>query len=138
MKSSADTSIYIGTDSVRFKKNGDWWARYATVIVLHIDSCHGCQIYHDTVEQRDFGSIKQRMLNEVAFAVQHGLEIIDDIGERHFGVHCDINKNPKHKSNVALKEAQGYVLGTLGIMPTFKPDSQIASHCADHIVKQGY
>jgi predicted RNase H-related nuclease YkuK (DUF458 family) len=136
--SSQETAIMIGTDSVRFKKNGIWYARYSTVIVLHIDQSRGCKLYHDTVEMPDYGSIKQRMLNEVGFAVQHGLEILDDVGTRPFAVHCDINTNPKHKSNVALKEAQGYVMGTLGVMPQFKPQSQVASHCADHIVKKGY
>lgn len=135
--SSKDSSIYIGCDSLRFKKNGLWYAKYSTVIIVHMDSKKGCRLFHDSVSMQDFGVIKQRMLNEVMFAVNAALEIIDDIGDRHFEIHCDINPSPKHKSNVAVKEALGYVRGNLGVEAKIKPHAFAAMHAADHLVRQG-
>jgi predicted RNase H-related nuclease YkuK (DUF458 family) len=40
-----------------------------------------------------------------------------------------------YKSNVAVKEALGYVKGTLGIDAKIKPDSFAATHAADHVVR---
>lgn len=135
--SSLESSVYIGCDSIRFKKNGLWHARYSTVIIVHMDSNRGCKLFYDSQVMQDFGVIKQRMLNEVMFAVNAAMEIIDDIGNRHFELHIDINPNPKHKSNVAVKEALGYVRGNLGIEAKIKPHAFAAMHAADHLVRQG-
>lgn len=135
--SSLDSSVYIGSDSIRFKKNGLWYAKYSTVIIVHKDSNKGCTLFHDSVVLQDFGVIKQRMLNEVMFAVNAALEVLEDIGERHFELHIDINPSPKHKSNVAVKEALGYVRGNLGIEAKIKPYAFAAMHAADHLVRQG-
>jgi predicted RNase H-related nuclease YkuK (DUF458 family) len=50
-------------------------------------------------------------------------------------VHLDINPNPKHKSSIAVKEALGWVKGSLGIDAKIKPDSFAATHAADHVVR---
>jgi predicted RNase H-related nuclease YkuK (DUF458 family) len=133
--SRPDDNVYVGCDSIRFKKHGIWYARYATVIILHKEGSKGGRMFYDIQTMPDYGSIKQRMLNEVAFAVQHASDVIDVIGDRHFEIHIDINRSPKHKSNVALKEAAGYVLGTFGFEPKFKPESWAATHCSDHLVR---
>lgn len=133
--SSPASSIYVGCDSIRFKKNGQWMARYSVVIVLHLDSSRGCKLFHKTVTMNDYGNLKQRLLTEAGFAIEAASEIIEVVGDRHFAVHLDINKNPHHKSNVALKEAAGYVMGSLGIEATFKPDAWCASATADHVVR---
>jgi predicted RNase H-related nuclease YkuK (DUF458 family) len=137
--SSPDSAVYLGCDSDRFKRNvngkSQWFARYSTVVVLHYSSSRGCRLFHDTVEMSDYGSLKQRMLTEVGLAVEHALKLVDVIGDRHFEIHCDVNKDPKHKSFVALSEARGYVLGTLGFEPKFKPDAWAATHCSDHVVR---
>lgn len=135
--SSPESSVYIGSDSKRFKKNGLWYAKYSTVIIVHMDSSRGCKLFYDSVVMQDFGVIKQRMLNEVMFAVNAAIEVLDDIGDRHFEIHIDINPNPKHKSNVAVKEALGYVKGNLGIDAKIKPHAFAAMHAADHLVRQG-
>lgn len=133
--SSDDNAVYLGCDSIRFKKQGKWFARYSTVIILHKGGRHGGSIFYDTVVDPDYGNIRQRMLNEVAYAVQHATEIIDVIGPRHFEIHLDINPNPIHKSNAALAEAMGWVRGQFGDIVKCKPDSFAATHCADHIVR---
>lgn len=134
-KSSKESSIYVGTDSIRFKKNGTWNARYSTVIILHMDSKHGCKLFHETLTMPDYGNLKQRLLNEVSFAVDAASKIIDVIEDRHLEIHLDINKSPKHKSNVAIKEALGYVLGSFGFEPKFKPEAFAATHAADQAVR---
>lgn len=133
--SSESSAVYLGCDSIRFKKNGLWFAKYSTVIILHKDGRHGGSIFFDSVEMQDYGVIKQRMLNEVSFAVQHASEIIDVIGDRKFEIHLDINPDPKHKSNSALSEAMGWVRGQFGNVVKCKPHSFAATHAADHIVR---
>jgi predicted RNase H-related nuclease YkuK (DUF458 family) len=105
------------------------------VIVVHVNSKHGCQIYHDTRDFPDYGNLKQRLLTEVQFAVEAATEIMDVIGNRHLEIHLDVNPDPKNKSNIAVNEAIGWVRGSLGIEPHIKPNSWAASHCADHVVR---
>jgi len=135
INSSPSSSIYVGADSIRYKKNDKWFAKYSTVIILHVDSKHGCKLFHKSVDLPDYGAIKQRLLNEVMYAIEAAYEVIDVIGDRHFEVHLDINPSPNHKSNVAVKEALGYVKGSLGVDAVIKPNSFAATHCADHLVK---
>lgn len=133
--SSKESSVYVGCDSIRFKKKEGWFARYSVVVVLHLDSSKGCKLFHKTIDVRDYGNLKQRLLMEAGFAIEVASEIIDVVGDRQFQVHLDLNPSPKHKSNVALKEAIGYVQGSLGITPIVKPHSWAASHSADHAVR---
>lgn len=134
--SSPESCVYLGTDSIRYRTKGQWMARYTTVVILHIDGGKGCKLFENTVTMPDYGNVKQRMLNEVAFTVQHGSEIVDYIGDRKFEIHIDVNPDPRHKSNAALSEARGYIIGTFGFEPKFKPDSLAATHGADHLVRR--
>lgn len=135
-RSASDSSVYVGCDSVRFKKNGRWFARYATVIVVHHSTRHGASIFHETEVLDDYGNLKVRLLNEVMFATNAALAIMDHLEGRQLEIHLDINPNPKHKSNVAIKEAIGYVLGSTGQTPKVKPESWAASHASDHCARQ--
>lgn len=136
-ESSLESSVYIGSDSIRYKKNGKWYAKYSTVIVLHTDSKHGCKLFHRSVDLPDFGALKQRLMAEVGYTIEAAYEILDAVGNRHLEIHIDINPNPKHKSSVAVKEALGYVKGSLGIDAKVKPSSWAATHAADHLVRSG-
>lgn len=145
VNSSKESCVYIGCDSVRFKKKIDgktqWFARYTTIVVLHYDGCHGARLFQNTETIRDFGAddpkkaVRLRMMTEVGYVVQAGLELVDAIGDRKFEIHLDINNDERHASHTALKEARGYILGTFGIEPKFKPDAPAATHGADHIVR---
>jgi predicted RNase H-related nuclease YkuK (DUF458 family) len=134
--SSKHSEVMIGCDSIRFKKQGRWFARYSVVVVLHIDGNKGCKLFHASEVLPDYGNLKMRLMTEVGYAVACATEIADYVDDRPFSVHLDINRNPKHKSNVAMKEAIGYVRGTLGFDPMLKPESMAASHCADHVVRK--
>ena len=135
LESSRQSSVYIGCDSIRFRKNGMWHAKYSTVVILHMDSKHGCRLFHESVDMPDFGNLKQRLLNEVQMAVMAATEIIEVLGDRHMEIHLDINPDPKHKSSVAVREALGWVKGSLGLDAKIKPASFAATHAADHVVR---
>ena len=135
LDSSPQSSVYIGCDSIRIRKNKQWYAKYSTVIIVHMDSKRGCKLFHESVDMPDFGNLKQRLLNEVQMAVMAATEIVDVLGDRHMEIHLDINPNPKHKSSVAVKEALGWVKGSLGLDAKIKPHSFAATHAADHVVR---
>ncbi len=135
--SSPESSVYIGCDSVRFKKNGRWFARYATVVVLHMNSSNGCKLFYHENVLPDYGkkteSLQQRLLNEASFAITVATQIIEIIEDRHLEIHLDINPDPIHKSNQAAVAASGYVLGSTGIKPKIKPEAFAAMFAADRI-----
>lgn len=134
--SSEVSSVYIGADSIRHRrKNGQWMAKYSVVVILHTDSKHGCRLFHKSYDEPDYGGLKQRLLNEVNYAVSCATEILDVIGDRPWAIHLDINPDPKHKSSIAVKEALGWVKGALGIDAVIKPAAFAASHAADHVVR---
>jgi predicted RNase H-related nuclease YkuK (DUF458 family) len=135
LDSSPSSSVYIGCDSIRFRKNKQWYAKYSTVIIVHMDSKKGCRLFHESVDMPDYGNLKQRLLMEVQLAVAAATEVIDVLGDRHMEVHLDINPDPKHKSNVAVKEALGWVKGSLNLDAKIKPASFAATHAADHAVR---
>jgi len=134
--SSKESSVYIGTDSIRYNKKGKWFAKYSTVIILHKDSKHGCTLFHNSLDLPDYGNIRQRLMSEVGFALEAATSVLDVLDGRHMEIHLDINPNPIHKSNVAVKEALGWVKGTLGIDAKIKPDGFAATHAADHVVRK--
>ena len=135
LESSLQSSVYIGCDSIRFRKNKQWYAKYSTVVIVHMDSKKGCKLFHESVDMPDYGNLKQRLLMEVQMAVAAATEIIDILEDRHMEIHLDINPNPKHKSSIAVKEALGWVKGSLGIDAKIKPSSFAATHAADHAVR---
>ena len=80
-------------------------------------------------------SIKERMLNEVNKSVEIAYAIcsvLDTYGVE-MEVHADINTDPDFKSNVALKDAMGYILG-MGYVFKAKPFAFASSNCADMMV----
>jgi uncharacterized protein len=48
-------------------------------------------------------------------------------------VHADINTDPYFQSNIALREAMGYIMG-MGFVFKGKPDAFASSNCADKVV----
>lgn len=129
--SSEETAIYIGCDSKTFSKRRQHFAAYVIAIVLHIDGKSGGKLYKQVTIERDFGNIRQRLMNEVYMAGAIALDVVESIGERPFEVHLDINTDPEHKSSVCVKEATGFIMGTLGITPKLKPEAFAASTISD-------
>ena len=130
--SSPESAIYIGCDSLRVPAKNK--AVFSTVIVLHRDSKHGCNIFHNQVTIPDYGQMRPRLLMEVHYALEAFYAIEDIVGNRRLEIHLDVNPDPRHASNVVTNEALGWVRG-LGIEARIKPDSFAATTAADHFVR---
>jgi hypothetical protein len=125
-----ELKVCIGTDSqVKGKET-----EFATVIVFIRKGKGGFMyICNETTLQKM--SIKQRMLTEVAKSVAVAYPLCN-IFSRYcvdMEVHVDINTNPNFKSNDALKEAMGYIMG-MGFAFKAKPDAFASSSCANKMV----
>lgn len=91
-------------------------------------------IHNETTKQKM--SIKQRMLMEVSKSIEVAYALCN-IFSRYsvdMEVHADINTNPNFKSNDALKEAMGYIIG-MGFAFKVKPDAFASSNCANKVVQ---
>ncbi|MGG9964750.1 ribonuclease H-like YkuK family protein [Ferruginibacter sp. SUN106] len=125
-----ELKVCIGTDSqVKGKET-----EFATVIVFIRKGKGGFMyICNETTLQKM--SIKQRMLTEVAKSIEVAYPLCNVFSRYSVDmeVHVDINTNPNFKSNDALKEAMGYILG-MGFAFKAKPDAFASSSCANKIV----
>ena len=122
--------VCIGTDSqVKGKET-----EFATVIVFLREGHGGFMFIHNDRTRQNF-SIKERMLMEVAKSIEIAFELCDlfTIYDIDMEVHADINTNPQFKSNDALREAMGYILG-MGFAFKAKPEAFASSSCANKIV----
>jgi predicted RNase H-related nuclease YkuK (DUF458 family) len=135
---NSDTRIYLGCDSIRFTQKNLWYARYATVAIIHMNGKNGCRIFSNISIEPDFdlrkNRPKMRMMNEVAKVCELYNQLAPFVDEFDVEIHLDINTDPKHGSSCAANEAAGYVLGMTGVEPKLKPDSWAASFGADAIV----
>lgn len=133
----SNTKVYLGCDSVRFTKNSRWYARYATVAIVHMNGKNGCKIFKNISVEADYdlkkSRPKMRMMNEVSKVCQLYTQLAPFIDEYDIEIHLDINTDPKHGSSCAASEAAGYVLGMTGLEPKLKPESWAASFGADAV-----
>lgn len=122
--------VCIGSDSQI--KGGT--VEYATVIVFLREKKGGFMFVSTESKKQQIG-IKERMINEVARSVQVAYSLCDllDRYKVELEVHADINTDPEFPSNVALKEAMGYILG-MGFIFKAKPNAFASSCCADKMV----
>lgn len=122
--------VCIGTDSQ--VKGLD--TEFATVIVFLREKHGGFMFIHNEKTRQQY-SIKERMLVEVSRSIETAYELCDLFTEYDVDmeVHADINTNPHFKSNEALREAMGYILG-MGFAFKAKPEAFASSCCADKIV----
>jgi len=137
---SPESSVYLGCDSMRIKKRGDWFALYSVVIVVHLDSKHGAKIFGYNVLERDHeknpGKPFNRMMTEAYKVAELYAAIEDDIILMdNIEIHLDVSPHEINGSNVAVKAAVGYILGVCGIEPKIKPDAFCASYAADRMVR---
>ena len=136
---SPNTKIYIGADSERFLIGKDWYADYTLAVVVHINGNNGCKIFGEVQRERDYDQKKNRprmrLMNEVYKLAELYQKLHDVLEDREVEVHLDINPDPRHKSNVAVKEALGWVKGSLNLDAKIKPLSFAATHAADHAVR---
>ena len=123
--------VCIGTDSQVKNKITE----FATVIVFIRKGKGGFMYIHNETTKQKM-SIKERMLLEVAKSIEVAYPLCN-IFSRYsvdMEVHADINTNPSFKSNDALKEAMGYIMG-MGFVFKAKPDAFASSCCANKVVQ---
>jgi predicted RNase H-related nuclease YkuK (DUF458 family) len=135
-----ELKVCIGTDS-QVKASPDGKAgrgkviEFATVIVFIRKGKGGFMYIHNETTKQKM-SIKQRMLTEVAKSIDIAYALCN-IFSRYsvdMEVHADINTNPSFKSNDALKEAMGYIMG-MGFAFKAKPEAFASSNCANKVVQ---
>lgn len=126
-----ELKVCIGTDSqVKGKVT-----EFATVIVFIRKGKGGFMYIHNETTKQKM-SIKQRMLLEVNKSIEAAYTLCN-IFSRYsvdMEVHADINTNPNFKSNDALKEAMGYIVG-MGFAFKAKPEAFASSSCANKVVQ---
>jgi predicted RNase H-related nuclease YkuK (DUF458 family) len=136
---SPTSKIFIGCDSEAYSFKGERMADYYLVVVVHINGRNGCKIFGDKITERDYSKDKRkptfRLMNEVYKASALYLELADAIGEREVEIHLDLNPDKRFASNLVLEQAIGYVKGTCNVIPLVKPDSWVATHVADKMLK---
>ncbi|MCF8237840.1 MAG: ribonuclease H-like YkuK family protein [Saprospiraceae bacterium] len=122
--------VCIGTDS---QVRGEI-VEFATVIVFLRQGKGGFMFIRNEKMNQLMG-IRERMILEVARSVEIAYQLCDLLDRYHveLEVHADINTDPHFKSNLALKEAMGYIMG-MGFAFKMKPDAFASSSCADKVV----
>ena len=102
-RQSAETKIYLGCDSERFRLGEVWYADYITAIVVHINGNNGCKLFGQVDRERDYDQKidrpRFRLMNEVYKASEMYLKLADVLEGRHVEVHLDINPNEMHGSS---------------------------------------
>jgi uncharacterized protein len=118
--------VCIGTDSQVKGKH----IEFATVIVFIRQGKGGFMYIHNETIQRKM-ALKERMLNEVSRSIETAYELcaLFIAFNVDMEVHADINTNPNFKSNTALKDAMGCIMG-MGFVFKAKPDAFAGSKCA--------
>ena len=126
-----ELKVCIGTDSqVKGRET-----EFATVIVFIRKGKGGFMYINNEITTQKM-SIKQRMLIEAGKSVEVAYALCN-IFSRYsvdMEVHADINTNPSFKSNAALKEAMGYIMG-MGFAFKAKPEAFASSSCANKVVQ---
>ena len=126
-----ELKVCIGTDSQVKSRETE----FATVIVFIRKSKGGFMYIHNETTTQKM-SVKQRMLMEVAKSIEvaYALCRLFTLYNVDMEIHADINTNPNFKSNDALKEAMGYILG-MGFAFKAKPHAFASSNCANKVVQ---
>ena len=122
--------LCIGSDS---QVKGDH-VEFATVIVFLREKKGGFMFINNS-RMGNHMSLKERMITEVAKSVEVAYSLCDLLDKYNveLEVHADINTDPSFKSNTALKEAMGYILG-MGFVFKAKPNAFASTSCADKVI----
>ena len=133
----ADSKIYLGADSERYRKNDKWFADYTLAVVIHRSGRHGCKIFGEVQTEADYDGRKDRpvvrLMTEVYKVAELYLLLADALVDRHVEIHLDINPDEEHASNVVVQQAIGYIRGVCLMTPQIKPEAFAASFAADRL-----
>ena len=123
--------ICIGTDSQVHTES----VEFATVILFLREKKGGFMFIHNDRSTNVFMSLRERMITEVSKSVEVAYMLCELLDAHHveLEVHADINTDPHFQSNVAFRDAMGYIMG-MGFVFKAKPDAIAASCCADKVL----
>jgi len=124
-------NIIIGTDSQTSEET-----KYTTAIVFYKPR-KGASCIYRTEKQRKPHSLHEQLSRETWLSIGAALEIMEacpEIVTEVVNIHLDVNDNPKHASSKYKSELIGTVVGQ-GFQCEVKPNSWVATHIADHIVR---
>lgn len=124
-----DLKIYVGSDSQN--------RRYSTTYVVVIAFRYGNRGAHFIYSRENVKKIRERYPRlwkevEVSLEVANALK---QAGVPVFRVDLDFNEKEIARSSDMVKAARGWVIGS-GFSCSVKPEEQIASRAADHLVRQ--
>jgi uncharacterized protein len=125
-----DLKLCIGTDSQVKTKTTE----FATVLVF-LRRKRGGFVFLKRSATHLTMSLRERMITEVAKSIEIAYELCEILDRYNIEleVHADINTDPSFQSNVALKEAMGYIT-SMGFVFKAKPHAFASSSCADRAV----
>ncbi len=138
-----NAKIFFGCDSTKFRKGGEWFARFITTIVVYEKDKN--KIFGEISYERDFDKEpsrpQMRMMNEVAKTSAIVLNLMDILENREYEIHLDVNFLEMYGSNCAIQQAVGYIKGVHFIDPITKNDPSgshpfAASCVADYLLKK--
>ncbi|MBI1305649.1 MAG: hypothetical protein GC181_03430 [Bacteroidetes bacterium] len=123
--------VCIGSDS---QVKGEI-TEFATAVVF-LREGKGGFIFLNKYRTNQKFSLKERMIREVSDSIEAAYLLCPLFDKYHveMEVHADINTDPQFRSNIALKEAMGYILG-MGYTFKAKPEAFASTYCANKVVK---
>jgi hypothetical protein len=106
--------------------NGDIRKKFANRFAAYRDYYNQCRVV--STDATDGWDVKEIHKDAQAAMLEYAIYSLESVE-----VHADINTDPEFKSNVALKDAMGYILG-MGYVFKAKPFAFASSNCADMMV----
>lgn len=137
-----EVKICIGTDS---QKKGKGY-KYAIAIIFEMKQPMGivagkmtykglgAKVISGTFVEKYRPGLQERMLKEVQLSIDVGYNILPliELYDIDLEIHADVNPDPMAGSNIALKQAMGFIEG-MGFNCKVKPEAYAASSGADKI-----
>jgi len=102
-------TFFIGSDS-QFKKGK---IKFITAVVMLFDGHGGRGYYLTQSEKINYKiSIRQKIIKETSMSLDTAVwlnPLLESVGYNISEIHADVNKDPKHKSNVMMSEVLGWI-----------------------------
>jgi predicted RNase H-related nuclease YkuK (DUF458 family) len=133
MEGTDHAEIEIGTDA----QYSHPFLAYVTVIAVHrFVGGQGKGVIGLATKYKEARppSLRQKLWEETMRSLMVAMDLEQHVPDRKIIVHVDASMNPAFKSSKYCKELVGMVVGQ-GFEAKIKPDAWLASHGADHIVK---
>jgi uncharacterized protein len=125
-----EREVHIGTDSQQAGK----FTEYVTVIAV-LKRGQGGRAFYTRERVDRVKHLRERLLKEVWMSVMTALEINSYVPDKdQLTVHVDANPNVRFESSRYVKELTALVVSQ-GFKHVLKPDSWVATHLADHVIK---